>query len=143
MHYILCGPWFSSLFMSSLLLSPCPSMCSELTTVGLSAWMGRCSGTWKARNHTAWRGSLLSRGSVAPWGGDLPLTKGAQGPQSALSLCFSSFPYCLSSSDERITPGSKFHKRDLLEGLRCGGTNPGLAAYAPGREQTEESTMLL
>ena len=49
----------SSLFMSSLLLSPCASMWSELSAVGLSAWMGRYSGTQKPKNHTDLRGEAV------------------------------------------------------------------------------------
>jgi len=54
----------------------------------------------------------------------------------AAALSFSSLLFIASGLLMRVTPGSKAHKTDLLEGLRCGGLNPGVPACIPRREQT-------
>lgn len=111
--------------------------------------MGRCSGTQKPRNHTALRwdtvpleghpeawepsnhtalsGSRLCRGTAAPRGEDPQLSREARSLSPSPLLLF---------SEERVTPGSKSHERDLMEGPGCGGMNPDVAACAFGREQT-------
>ena len=112
-------------------------------SVNVSVQMEGYPGTWKPGSHMALRGEVFpvkghpetrgqeahnsERKSPQQQGGYPQLSSGAQRPQSARS-CFSPFLYCLSSSDERITPGSKSHGRDLLEGLECGRIKPGVAA---------------
>jgi hypothetical protein len=61
------------------------------------------------RNHSALRGSSLSRGVVAPRGGDPQLSWGAQEPQACSAS--SGLHCCLASSDERA---NKSHERDWL-----------------------------
>lgn len=118
-----------------------------------SCWDGRVS--WKPRNHTAegegvpregypetqelsnrtsLEGSLLSRGIPAPRGARpaVPRSPGASARSASLLLPFFSLL-------RSLFQGSKSHKRDLLAGPRCKGTNPGVAASAPGREQTAGS----
>jgi hypothetical protein len=75
------------------------------------------------RNHTALRGSLLSRGVVAPWGGDPQLS-------SALLLLFASslVLFFVASSNERVPLGRKYGERSLLDGPGYRGMNPGMAA---------------
>jgi hypothetical protein len=73
-------------------------------------------------NHTALRGSLLSRGAAASRAGHPQLSRGA----SAVLLLFTYLLFFLASSDESATSGRKSHGRDLLEEPRYGGTNLGM-----------------
>jgi hypothetical protein len=89
--------------------------------------------TREPKNHTALSGSRLCRGTAAPRGEDPQLSRGAWSLNSAVStLLFSSLLLLLM----RVTPGSKSHRRDLLEGPGCRETNPEVAACATRREQT-------
>lgn len=83
-------------------------------------------GAWEPRDLTALRGSLfLSRSIAALREGDPQLNSGAQEPQpQSTSLLF----VFMASYDERVTPGTKSHERDVLEGPACGGLNPEMAA---------------
>jgi hypothetical protein len=127
---------------------------SLIPSVGLPASMGRCPGTqkprnhravrrdsvqieghhktWDPRNHTALRGSLLSRGVAAPEGGIPSWAEEQRSLSPTPSLPFFS---SLLLVFFWVTPGSKSQERDLLEGLGYGETNPGMATHALRKEK--------